>query len=61
MNTKMGEIESLTAVVTRLLERVNDLEVTVDNLRVQIKTHKHGYVRPPVYGGEQSSGTKEGF
>lgn len=47
MNENLGRLneEFLT-----LNNRVNDLEVVLDNLRVQLKTHSHGYVQPPVYG-----------
>ena len=49
----MGKIDSLIAVVERLTQRVYDLEVKVDNIRVQLDNHNHTpkYIPPPVYGG----------
>lgn len=35
-----------------LVMRINDLEVKLDNLRVQYDHHDHPYKSPPVYGGQ---------
>ena len=36
-----GELESLVSVVERLNKWVNDLEVKLDNLRVEFEFHFH--------------------
>lgn len=48
---RMNEnLARLNEVVITLNNRINDLEVKLDSLRVQSKNHDHPYKYPPVYG-----------
>lgn len=43
-------MEELLRVIERLNQRVNDLEVKLDNLRVEYNHHDHPYKPEPRYG-----------
>lgn len=42
--------ENIVSVIERLVERVNDLEVKLDNLRVQFDHHDHPWKPEPRIG-----------
>lgn len=48
LNNQMVDIKD---AFDGLLYRINDLEVKLENLRVQYEQHDHPYKSPPVYGG----------